>query len=545
MVEGAQAEAIREKWGEMLSHFKSLSRIKRINQVNDEQKQEKAEDCLDQFELEELKEDLSCQFGKTADLKIEELKAGGTDALLFYIQTMIDSNVLKEVIQNLTTESRAEARIKTIDDVKRMGKDHFGGAGYKVVETPAEIVENMLNGSIVLAFKGVPRAISIPVPSSDSRSINEPSTQTVVRGPKDGFVENINVNVSLIRRRLKNPKLQFDEFTIGSNTNTTVLVCYMRDIADNGIVQEVHKRLGKINTSAIFESGNIEELIADKTATLFPLALNTERPDAVAANVLEGKVAILVDGSPFVLVVPAVLVDFFSVSEDYYQHFMMGTFIRFIRYISFMIALLTPSLYVGILTFHHELLPTTLLLSVIAQREGVPFPAVIEVLLMEITFEILREAGVRMPRAVGQTVSIVGALVIGQAAAEAGIISNIMVIIVAITAIANFVSPTYSFANASRLLRFLLIITAAFLGLYGVLVVLVLMVAHLSSLRSFGVPYLAPVAPFIMESQKDVFFRFPFWSMNKRPSYLQPKEEEKWPKTGSPSPPPMRGGKGQ
>jgi spore germination protein KA len=546
VVEGTQETAFREKWGEVLNRFKSLGRIKRINKEKEEMTAPKeGEDCLDHYELEELKEELSCQFGNTSDLKIEELKAGGTDALLFYIQTMVDANVLKETIHNITAESSTDIRVKTIDDVKQMGKDYFGGSGYEMVETPAEMIETMLDGSIVLAFKDVSRAISIPVPTSDSRSVNEPSTQTVVRGPKDGFVENISVNVSLVRRRLKNSKLQFEEFTIGIDTNTTVIVCYMRDIADDGIVEEVRKRLKKINASAIFESGNIEELIADKTATLFPLALNTERPDAVAANMLEGKVAILVDGSPFVLVVPAVLVDFFSVSEDYYQHFMMGTFIRFIRYISFMIALLTPSLYVGILTFHHELLPTTLLLSVIAQREGVPFPAVIEVLLMEITFEILREAGVRMPRAVGQTVSIVGALVIGQAAAEAGIISNIMVIIVAITAIANFVSPTYSFANASRLLRFLLIITAAFLGLYGVLIVLVLMVAHLSSLRSFGVPYLAPVAPFIIESQKDVFFRFPFWSMNKRPSYLKPKLEEKQTNTGSSSPPPMRGGEGQ
>lgn len=545
-MEKPKPEAFREKWGEMLKRIKTLSRIKRVEKEREEKTEKETGDkSLDSYELEELKEELSCRFGASADLKIEELKAGAADALLFYLETMIDSIVLKEIIHSIAKEPGPDSKVKTIDDVKGYGKEHFGGSGYKLAETVSQMTDFMLSGSIILAFKGVPRAISIPVPTTESRSIAEPSTQTVVRGPKDGFVETLSVNVSLIRRRIKNPRLQFEEFTIGNDTRTSVFISYMKDIADSGIVEEVRKRLKKIDTGAIFETGNIEELIADKTATLFPLALNTERPDAVAANLLEGKVAILCDGTPFVLLVPAVLVDFFSVSEDYYQNFLMGTFIRFIRYISFMIALITPSLYVGILTFHHELLPTTLLLSVIAQREGVPFPAVIEVLLMEITFEILREAGVRMPRAVGQTVSIVGALVIGQAAAEAGIISNIMVIIVAITAIANFVSPTYSFANASRLLRFLLIITAAFLGLYGVLIVLVLMVAHLSALRSFGVPYLAPVAPFIIESQKDVFFRFPFWSMNKRPSYLKPQKEEKQPKTGSPSPPPMNGGHGK
>jgi spore germination protein KA len=228
-------------------------------------------------------------------------------------------------------------------------------------------------------------------------------------------------------------------------------------------------------------------------------------------------------------------------AEDNYQNYVMSSFVRMIRYLSFMIGLLMPSAYVGVLTFHHELLPTTLLLSVIAQREDVPFPAVVEVFIMEITFEILREAGVRMPRAVGQTVSIVGALVIGQAAAEAGIISNIMVIIVAITAIANFVFPNYSFANASRLIRFILIIVASILGLYGVLLVLVFMVAHLSSLRSFGVPYLAPVAPFIVEDQKDVFVRLPIWSMNKRPAYLSPNISKKQKAQGSPSPPKQEG----
>ena len=200
---------------------------------------------------------------------------------------------------------------------------------------------------------------------------------------------------------------------------------------------------------------------------------------------MEGKIAILVDGTPFALLVPAVFVNFFEISEDYYQPFFLGSFIRFIRYLCFMISLLTPSLYVGLITYHHELLPTPFLLTIIAQREGVPFPAVVEAMVMEITFEILREAGVRTPKAMGQMVSIVGALVIGTAAAKAGIISNIMIIVVSITAISNFVSPVYSFAAAARILRFLFIISASVLGLYGVLLVSIFMVAHLCSLRSF------------------------------------------------------------
>ncbi|MCM3706975.1 MULTISPECIES: spore germination protein [Cytobacillus] len=496
---------------------------------------------LKNLNLEQLKEKIIAEFGSTIDLSIDELKTEGKDALLVYLTTMIDTKSLKETILQSISGQKEGFHLSTEDDLKSLCKEKFGGAGYQLVETFDEIIISLLYGNIIILFKDMEKALSLSMAIGEDRSITEPSTQTVIRGPKDGFVESITTNVSLLRRRIKNRNLRFERFIIGSETNTTVYIGYMDGIANEKIVEEVRKRLGKIKVNAIFESGNIEELIADKAATPFPLALNSERPDAVASNLLEGKIAILIDGTPFVLVVPAVLVDFFSIAEDYYQNFMMGSFLRIIRYVSFMIALITPSLYVGILTFHHELLPTPLLLGIIAQREGVPFPAVIEVILMEVTFEILREAGVRMPRAVGQTVSIVGALVIGQAAAEAGIISNIMVIIVAITAIANFVSPTYSFAAAARLLRFLLIIVSSILGLYGVLIVLVFIVAHLSSLRSFGIPYLSPVAPFIIEQQKDVFFRFPIWSMRKRPAYLKTQNPEKFPKTGSPSPPPMKG----
>jgi spore germination protein KA len=496
---------------------------------------------LKSMNLEQLKDKINAEFGSTIDLSMDELKTEGKDALLIYLTTMIDTKLLKETILQSISGKEDGFKLTTEDDLKSLCKEKFGGAGYQLVGSFDEIITSLLYGNIIILFKDMEKALSLSMAIGEDRSITEPSTQTVIRGPKDGFVESITTNVSLLRRRIKNRNLRFEKFIIGSETNTSVYIGYMEGTANEKIVEEVRKRLGQIKVNAIFESGNIEELIADKSATPFPLALNSERPDAVASNLLEGKIAILVDGTPFVLVVPAVLVDFFSIAEDYYQNFMMGSFLRIIRYLSFMIALITPSLYVGILTFHHELLPTPLLLGIIAQREGVPFPAVIEVILMEVTFEILREAGVRMPRAVGQTVSIVGALVIGQAAAEAGIISNIMVIIVAITAIANFVSPTYSFAAAARLLRFLLIIVSAILGLYGVLIVLVFIVAHLSSLRSFGIPYLSPVAPFIIEQQKDVFLRFPIWSMRKRPAYLKTQNPEKFPKTGSPSPPPMKG----
>lgn len=494
------------------------------------------------LDLKDLRQSMIQSFGHSSDFKVVEGKVRNREGIIFYLESMIDSKMMIETTSQFFSRAGEEKIwVDSIEDLDHFCKEAFGGSGCQIHSSLDEMILAMIDGAVVVAISGFDHSISVNMGNNEKRSITEPSTQTVIRGPKDGFIESVLTNISLIRRRIKNPKLRFERFIIGTDTRTSVYMGYVHGIANEAIIQEVRNRLEKINVSAVFESGNIEELISDKTFTLFPLALNTERPDTVASNLMDGKIVIMVDGSPFSLLVPAVFVNFFEISEDYYQPFFLGTFLRFIRYLSFMIALITPSVYVGILTFHHELLPTTLLLSIIAQREGVPFPAVVEVLLMEITFEILREAGVRMPKAVGQMVSIVGALVIGQAAAEAGIISNIMIIIVAITAIANFVSPTYSFAAASRLLRFLLILAASVLGLYGVLIVLIFMVAHLCSLRSFGVPYLSPVAPFILGDQKDVFVRFPFWAMKNRPKYLRAESEIKLGPDSEPSPPPMKG----
>ena len=526
-----------------MNYFKKLLSINSKKQIPSNTIPKKASEInLNNITFEALKTEITNNFGNTADLQTDIIRYGRSEGCIYYLETVVNTEMLKEMLGNtLQNTADQDVAIETVEDLHNLSKKSFGVSGYQWINSVKEIVSSILEGRIVIVFKGVGQALSLSFINSEGRSVTEPTTQTVVRGPKDSFVEDASTNINLVRKRIRNQNLRFEKFMIGNETRTNVYMGYMHSIVNDKILEEVRTRLKKINISAIFESSNVEELIVDKSLTVFPLALNTERPDGVATYLMDGKIVIIIDGSPFVLVVPAVLTDFFTSPEDNYQNYFMSSFIRLIRYISFMIGLIMPSAYVGVLTFHPELLPTTLLLSVIAQREDVPFPAVVEVLLMEITFEILREAGVRMPRAVGQTVSIVGALVIGQAAAEAGIISNIMVIIVAITAIANFVFPNYNFANASRLIRFVLIIVASFLGLYGVLLVLVFMVAHLSSLRSFGVPYLAPVAPFIVEDQKDIFVRFPIWSNNKRPSYLSPNIKAKQKPEGSPSPPKPEG----
>lgn len=489
--------------------------------------------------LEKNKKQIQELFQHSFDFTIDPIKLGDTDACVCYLGTMLSKDTLTNKVLNSLHPHRDHPRHKDINSIR---DNYFPTVSYEYADTFHKVVWNVLNGYAVIMVDGQRKALSLEIGNVEKRAITEPSTQTIIRGPKEAFTEDINTNISLIRKRIRNPHLKFESFYVGRDTKTQLVIGYMSSITNADILEEVKKRIEKIDIGGVLDSGNIEELISDKSFTPFPLIFNTERPDSICGHIMEGKVALILDGSPFVLTVPSVLTDFFESSEDYYQPFLMSSFIRLIRYISFMIALVLPSLYVALSTFHQELMPTQLLLSIQAQREGVPFPAVIEIFVMELTFEIMREAGVRMPRAVGQTVSIVGALVIGQAAVEAGLVSNVLVIIVAFTAIASFVSPIYNFSISTRLLRFILILFSAIFGLYGVLLFLIVMVIHLVSLRSFGIPYLAAVAPFDIKEQDDIFVRFPIWANRKRPSYLYPESPMKKKGKHIPSPPPAKGG---
>ncbi|GGG04024.1 hypothetical protein GCM10010912_55990 [Paenibacillus albidus] len=370
----------------------------------------------------------------------------------------------------------------------------------------------------MIVLDGIQSALAVSITGGTRRSVEEPSSQTVIRGPKEGFTEDISINITLIRRKLRTPDLKFESHIIGKVTQTTVILAYIEGIADPEVVQEVTRRLQSIDTDSILESGYIEEFIQDAPLTPFPTMLNSERPDTVAGSLLDGQVAILIDGTPFALIAPVTFFNFFQTAENYYQRYDISTFLRGVRLLSFLVSLLLPSVFIALTTFQQEMIPTTLLVTLAAQREGAPFPALLEALLMELTFEVIREAGVRMPRAIGPAISIVGALVIGQAAVEAGLVSGAMVIVVAFTAISNFVIPYFSMAASIRLLRFILMLLAGTLGLFGILAGVIPILAHLVSLKSFGVDYLMPYSPFYKSNMKDLLIRVPWWAMKTRPN---------------------------
>lgn len=479
-------------------------------------------------DLQSTLQAVTLSFGRSPDVIIREFALLQKDVIkiaVIYMEGLADSKSINHFILEPLMSGNLDAeeglRIAPGEDViEQLKKFILPVGGIDNVNDIQSLSTAILTGKAVVLAEGYDYGLQIALKGWQERAIEEPTSQSVIRGPKEGFSESISTNVALVRRKILDQNLWLESLRVGRVTKTNVSIMYLNGTANDEVVTEVRTRLKRIRIDGILESGYIEELIQDKTITPFPTIFHSERPDVIAAGLLEGRIAIFVDGTPFVLLVPALFPQFFHAAEDYYQRSDISTLLRIIRYISFFIALLGPSLYIAVTTFHYEMLPPPLLISLTAQRGGVPFPAFIEALMMEVTFELLREAGVRLPRSVGQAVSIVGALVIGQAAVEAGIVSAVMVIVVSITAIASFVIPAYNMGIAVRMLRFGFMGLAASFGLYGMIIGLLLVVQHLSKLRSFGVPYLSPYTPVTLSDHKDVILRVPWRWMLTRPQPL-------------------------
>ncbi len=382
------------------------------------------------------------------------------------------------------------------------------------------ILAQLIDGNTILLIDKVDKVLIVGSTGWKDREISEPNAENVVRGPKDGFTENIEKNIALIRRRIKSPDLRMELLIIGTKTKTKVLISYLEGIAKEGIINEVRNRLGRIEIDSILESGYIEELIEDNPSSPFPQLEYTERPDKVSAAILEGRVAILVDTTPHVLIVPTIFFQFIQSADDYYERSSIATLTRFIRIVAYFISVILPAMYIAFTSYHQEMIPTTLALSIAASREGVPFPSIGEAFIMEGTFEILREAGLRLPKQAGQAVSIVGGIVIGQAAVQAGIVSQAMVIVVALTGISSFAIPAFNAAASGRLIRFPLMLMASILGLPGILAGLSIIIIHLNSLRSFGVSYMEPFTSSKKNEFRDIVIRYHRWAMNYLPSYI-------------------------
>lgn len=395
----------------------------------------------------------------------------------------------------------------------------------KYAQSLDDISYGLLSGNTVLYLNGIDQVLILGTSGGKTREIQEPVSESLIRGPRDGFVEDIQTNISLLRRYIRDPNLRFKSHEIGRRSKQKLVVAFMDGITDQDLVKEVNRRLETIDIDFAPESGFVEQWIEDSFLSPFPQFMNTERPDKVSAALMQGKIAILLNGTPFVLTAPTTLGDTLQSPEDYYERWSVSSLIRILRYLGVFISMFLPAFYIALVSYHQGMIPTKLAFSIAATREGVPFPSFVEAVLMGITMELLREAGARLPQSIGQTIGIVGGLVIGDAAVRAGIVSPIMVIVVALTAISSFTYPAYSIAIAFRMLRFAFMIAAALLGLYGIILLYIAIMIHIANLKSIGVPYSAPFSPTFIDDWKDLVIRAPITLLKNRPVTTQTRDK--------------------
>jgi spore germination protein KA len=452
-------------------------------------------------------------FGDCYDVTFRSFHMGsGVKAEIVYIDNMTNVDRLNDNVLTPLQKDK-EAVPASVEEFS----DHLPVSDVKPLQTFAECVDQLTLGKPILFVDGLDRALCLGLDKREKRAIADPENEPAIRGPKEGFIESLGVNTALLRTRLRVASLRLQKINVGRYSNTRVVIAHIEGVANPDIVAEVKRRLKRIDVDAV--TGYLEEFIEDNPYSPFPQIQTTERVDAVVGALLEGRVAIIVDGTPTVFIVPLTLPIMLQATEDYYNRAFAATMMRWLRYLLFFLSLALPSFYVATITFHPETVPTDQLISFAGARERIPLPTLVEALLMETAFEALREAGLRLPKIVGPAVSIVGALVIGEAAVTAGLVSAPMVIVVASTGIASFTVPRYAAGLSIRFLRFPLLILSGTLGMVGLIWGLIAIAVHLSSLRSFGVSYLAPVAPTYPGDLKDVFVRMPWWKFTKRPQF--------------------------
>ncbi|MBD3919801.1 spore germination protein [Paenibacillus sp. PR3] len=487
----------------------SASRVPRNRrELTEEEKQELVLSLADNVQR------LQALYSNCSDVIVRRFAIGGvTDAALVYIDGLIDTDKADRYIVTPLMDADGPKELNLI----RLAEQRISVSDMKAVATIGDCISAISNGQPVLLRDQEASGLAFGLPSWEKRAIEEPEAESTIRGPREGFTETLRVNTSMLRRIIKSPLMKLEKIVIGEYTQTNVVLVYIEGLADTALLQEARTRLEGIRIDGILESGYIEEMIEDNPRSPFPQLLNTERPDVVCAALLEGRIAILTEGTPHALIAPISLFSLLQSPEDYYQRFWPSTLIRWLRYIFAFISLVLPSFYVAVTSYHQEMVPGALLSSMATSREPVPFPALFEALLMEVTFEALREAGVRLPKQVGAAVSIVGALVVGQAAVQAGLVSAPMVIVVAITGIASFMLPRYIAGIAIRMLRFPLIFLGGTLGLLGIMMGIILIVLHLCRLQSFGMPYLQSITTMQRSDIKDIVMRAPWWALDIRP----------------------------
>lgn len=445
---------------------------------------------------------------------------------IIYIKNMVNDEIMSENILrpimnfNMNQYKRGEEYIDFILDKVVSVNEVEKNSNFDI------LAENLYIGKSILFIDGHAVGAILNTLEWQTRTIDEPISETIIKGPREGFNEVIYTNISLIRKRIISKKLKVRFFELGNITKTKICICYIEEIAKKEIIDEIVKRLNKIDIDGVLDTGYIEEFLTDEPMSIFKTIYSTEKPDTVCGKLLEGRIAIICNGSPSVITTPFIFLEYFQVDEDYYQNFYYATFNRLLRYLAFFLTTSVPAIYIALTNYHQELIPTPLILSIYQARQGIPFPTFLEALIMIIIFELIRESGIRISKYSGSAISIVGALVVGEAAVEARLVSQPMIIVIGITGISNFLLP--KMANSTIIIRIIFVLLASVLGLYGYIFGVIYLSLHLFSMRSFGIPYMLNMETIQkMEGMKDAYIRAPWWYMNIRGKLISKKKDRK------------------
>lgn len=467
-------------------------------------------------------------FSDCADIKMRKMQLGlnqQVTCFVAYVETSVGNMLLERSILGEIINRFCEVPDEKL--VEAIAKNHFGISDAFPFATIEEAADMMLTGDAILFVDGYDKALKIADKGYPAKAVKETDSEKANRGSNEGFAESIKVNTALIRKRIKSPKVKVKEQKLGVRSKTNVDLVYIDDLVEASLLEKIEKRLAEYEVDGVLDSGIIEQLSEKSWISPFPQFQTTLRPDRAAMALLEGRVVLLSDNSPVALIIPSDYNSFIQTSDDYYNRWEIASFTRLLRYAASILAMILPGLYLAVTNFHTQLLPTALLLSFVQARAGVPFPGIVEIILMELSFELLREAGQRLPAGLGGTIGIVGGLIIGQAAVEANIVSGMVVIVVAFTALCSYAIPNTEFAAAFRLLKFGFIFLCAFLGLYGLLLGIMLLLIHLSRLESFDIPYLTPFVGSRKRQtdEMDSLIRPPYFTLRKRPIFANEKQK--------------------
>ena len=480
-------------------------------------------------ELDKNIEQYESYFSDAGDLVKRRLTIGDKvqlDIYVSYIDMLADRGLIERQVITRLIDGKPELT-NGFEDIADTLMNGMATADLSEKDNLEEIRDAVLSGDTVLFADGFDKALVISSKGWPNRGVPTTDTEPTVNSSKEAFSEVFRINTMLIRRRIRDSRLKVWQTVCGRRSKTSVALMYMEDVVRPSILEEAKKRLAKIDIDALAGAGALEQFIEDDHKSVFPQVQMTERPDKAASGILEGRIVIVIDNSPFVLLIPTTLNVLYQASDDYSERFYTASLLRIVRYIAGFLAIALPGIYLSVAIFHPDMLPMLMTFKMAAAREAVPLPAVFEILLMEAAFELLHEAGIRLPRAVGSSIGIIGGLIIGQAAVEAGLVSPIVVIVVAATEIAGFTIPNYGLFSGFRLSKYMITILSACLGFLGLWAGLIILIVHLSGIRSFGIPYLYPFSSGTVNDYsdfKDSIFRAPVSMMKKRPIFANPVE---------------------